>query len=169
MNVFDVYAQYKRDLKKEKKQRELDEKERIAQWKQERKEAKQLREIERKEQLVIEKNLKRMEKIEANKQNELLRKQTKVLKKIEKIEAIKHNEFLQSQAKEEHVRNIINNSYIITADPKDRIQSSVLGLQVNNGFHMNIDSKFIFYILSSIQGISTKKSGVRFFCGMKPK
>lgn len=147
MNVFDVYAQYKRDLKKEKKQRELDEKERIAQWKQERKEAKRLREIERKEQLVIEKNLKRMEKIEANKQNELLRK----------------------LAKEEHIRNIVNEFFIITSDPKDKVQSSVLGYQINNGFNMQINSKIIYEVLLSMQGILSKKSNHCFFCGLKPK
>jgi len=147
MNIQEIYTQYKQEQRLDKKQRELDEKQRILKWKQDKKEEKLLREKQRKEQLIVEKNLQKIEKIEKNKQLDLLRK----------------------QSKEDRVRKIVDEFYVITSDPNDKVQSSILGSQINDGFHMFINSKLIFEILLSFEGISSKKSNNSFFCGLKVK
>ena len=118
-------------------------KEQLHNWKQEKKEEKMQRRVEMK---LREEQLKQQKKDEQKQREEQLK-----------------------EDKLEFVKGFIIDHYDVTSNPNDKVQSSLIGYEINQIFYPSINSKIIKDAILSIQGISSKKSHNHYFCGLKQK
>ena len=108
---------------------------------------------------------KKQRKVEVKQREELLKEQ----KKEEKVNQQKQAEEQLKEDKIKFIKSFIVEYYEITSNSNDRVQSSLIGIEINKRFRPSINSIIIKNVLLSIQGISSKKSGFNFFCGLKLK
>ena len=109
------------------------------------------------------------EKKEEKKQREEKLKQLKQQNKEEKINKQKQREEQLKEDKINFIKSFIVELYEITSNPNDKVQSSLMGIEINKRFSPSINSIIIKNVLLSIRGISSKKSGNSYFCGLKLK
>jgi len=121
-------------------------KERIRIWKQEKKEEKKQR-------------------IEQIKQREIQQKQEKKQREIQQKEEIKQ----RIEENKKIINNFINEYYEITSNPNDKVQSSIIAIEINKRTKSFVNSKIIKNILLNMEGISSKKISLTYFCGLRPR
>jgi len=145
-------------------------KKKIQIWKQQLKEEKKHREVRRKEQLQQEKEQKKQNQEDEKKRREEQLQQEKEQNKRNKEDEKKQREVQIKNDKKEFVCNFVDEFYEITSNINDKVQSSNFSRNLNEASTTFIDSKTIKEVLTSIQGISSKRSkDCNLFCGLKQK